>query len=129
MVSLMLLSHSAKVAEGTRELAAQMAGAVEIIAAGGTADGRTGSDFDRTFAAMRDAAARGDVIVLADLGSARMAGQLAAEALDESLRPRVFLSDAALVEGAIAAALAIAAGYDAGQTLAELRPYALPKNA
>src|SRR5438876_874783 len=44
-VSLVLVSHSRQLAEGVRELAAQMTqGKVQIAVAGGTADGRLGTD-------------------------------------------------------------------------------------
>jgi phosphocarrier protein FPr len=77
---------------------------------------------------MKRAAGQGEVIVLADLGSARLTGQMAQEALDEKLRERVFLCDAAIVEGALIAAIAIAAGQSAKETLDQLQEYLLPKN-
>ena len=44
-VSMVLVSHSRQLAEGVRELAAQMTqGKVKIAVAGGTADGRLGTD-------------------------------------------------------------------------------------
>ena len=45
MVSLVLVSHSKQLAEGVRELAQQMTqGRVKIAVAGGTSDGRLGTD-------------------------------------------------------------------------------------
>ncbi|HBY92709.1 MAG TPA: PTS mannose transporter subunit IID, partial [Chloroflexi bacterium] len=42
MVGLLLVSHSARLAAGVRELAQQMAPGVPIAAAGGTAEGEIG---------------------------------------------------------------------------------------
>jgi len=128
MVSLLLLSHSLKIAEGTKELALQMGGETNIVAIGGTGKGTLGSDYDSTFTAMKEAAEQGEVIVLADLGSARMTGQIAREALEDESRERVFLCEAALVEGALVAAIAIAAGQDSKETLEQLQEYLLPKD-
>jgi len=128
MISLLLLSHSPKIAEGVKEFAFQMTGEANIIAVGGTMSGTLGTDYDRTFAAMKEAAEHGDVIVLADIGSARLTGEMALEALDEDLQEHVFLCNAALVEGALVAAIAIAAEQSVKETLAQLQEYLLPKN-
>ncbi|MCL2599939.1 MAG: dihydroxyacetone kinase phosphoryl donor subunit DhaM [Treponema sp.] len=128
MVSLLLLSHSPKIAEGAKEFAFQMTGEACIIAVGGTKTGILGTDYDRTFSAMKEAAEQGEVIVLADIGSAWLTGQMAKEALDKELGERVFLCSAALVEGALVAAIAIAADHDAKETLEQLQEYLLPKN-
>jgi len=127
MVSLMLLSHSHKIADGVKEFAFQMTGEVNIIAVGGNKAGTLGTDYDRTLARMQEAAEHGEVIVLADIGSARLTGQMAREALGEKLRARVFLCNAALVEGALVAAIAIAAEQSAKETLEQLQEYLLPK--
>ena len=128
MVSLLLLSHSPKIVEGARDLALQMGGDANIITVGGTKAGTLGADYDSTYAAMEKAAEQGEVIVLADLGSARLTGQMAQEALADGLRERVYLCDAAIVEGALIAAIAIAAGQSAQETLDQLQEYLLPKN-
>ena len=128
MVSLLLLSHSPKIVEGAKDLALQMGGDANIITVGGSKTGELGADYDRTFAAMKEAAEQGEVVVLADLGSARLTGQMAAEALDAELQGRVFLCDAAIVEGALIAAIAISAGQSAQETLGQLQEYLLPKN-
>jgi PTS hybrid protein len=127
MVSLMLLSHSLKVVEGTRDIAREMGGHANIIAIGGTKDGSLGADFDKIFEAMQEAAASGEVIVLADLGSARLTGETAREALDPALQEKVFLSDAALVEGGLVAAVSISGGCNAESALKDLEEFVLPK--
>ncbi|MCL2271102.1 MAG: dihydroxyacetone kinase phosphoryl donor subunit DhaM [Treponema sp.] len=128
MVSLLLLSHSPKIVEGAKDLAIQMGGDANIVTVGGDKNGTLGADYDRTFDAMNGAAQQGEVVVLADLGSARLTGQMAREALDEELQKRVYLCDAALVEGALIAAIAIAAGQTAQDTLDQLQEYLLPKD-
>jgi dihydroxyacetone kinase DhaKLM complex PTS-EIIA-like component DhaM len=105
----------------------EMAAEANIVPIGGTKAGTLGSDFDRTFEAMDKAARAGEVVVIADLGSAKSTGEMAQEALDPELQSRVFLSDAALVEGAISAAVSIAGGLSAERVLAELEDYRLEK--
>ncbi|WP_260191756.1 dihydroxyacetone kinase phosphoryl donor subunit DhaM [Actinophytocola gossypii] len=106
-VGLVVVSHSARLAAGVAEVAGQMAPDVTVAAAGGTADGGIGTDFD----AVSEALARvGAAAVLYDLGSARMVAELAVESLDDP--SRVVLVDAPLVEGAVAAAVAAQGGAD-----------------
>lgn len=107
----MLVSHSAMLAAGAVELAAQMAPDVALRPAGGTDDARLGTSFDvveRAVAHLLDAGCTG-VVVLADIGSARMTAESVVEALDD---PRVVLADGAFVEGSVAAAVAAQTGGD-----------------
>lgn len=129
MVGLVIVSHSRLLAEGVRELAGQMAPAVRIIPAGGAPDGDLGSDVERIAAAL-DAAWDGDgVLVLADLGSAVMSAHLAIEAQPPERRPRLVLSPAPLVEGAVVAAVEAALGRDlAAVAAAALAARDFPKN-
>jgi PTS hybrid protein len=127
MVSPMLLSHSQKVVDGARDIACEMAGGAAVIPVGGTKDGGLGTDFDRIFDEMQKAAAAGQVVVLADLGSARLCGESARDALPADVQENVHLSDAAIVEGALVAAVSIAAGCDAPAVLADIQEFVLPK--
>jgi len=82
VVGLVIVSHSAKLAEGVVELARQMGGEdVAIEAAGGMADppGEIGTDMALVLAAIEAAASDDGVIVLMDLGSAVMSAEMAAE--------------------------------------------------
>jgi phosphoenolpyruvate---glycerone phosphotransferase subunit DhaM len=118
-VGLVIVSHSAKLAEGVVELAAQMAPEVRILPAGGAAGGGTGTDFDAVSAALSNADTGSGVVVLYDLGSARMTAELAVESLTD---PRsAIVADAPLAEGAVAAAVAAqgGAGLDAVARAAE----------
>ncbi|MDR0552420.1 MAG: hypothetical protein LBG72_10515 [Spirochaetaceae bacterium] len=127
MVTLILLSHSPKVVEGVRDLALEMAPGAAIVPVGGSAAGTLGSDYDRVFAALEAAASQGEALVLADMGSAKMTGEMAREALPSELQERVFLCDAALVEGGLAAAVAIAGGCGAKAVIDSLEDYILDK--
>jgi len=110
-VGLVIVSHSARLAEGVVELAGQMAqGRVRLVPAGGTADGALGTSPDRVAAAIAHADSGDGVLVLVDLGSALMATELALEALPPAQRARVRLSGAPLVEGAVVAAVEAAVG-------------------
>jgi phosphoenolpyruvate---glycerone phosphotransferase subunit DhaM len=104
-VSLVLVSHSRQLAEGVRELAAQMTqGKVKISVAGGTADGRLGTDANAILAAIEEVRGPAGVLVLVDLGSAVLSTQMAIEQLADG-GGRVLLSDAPFVEGAVIAAV------------------------
>jgi PTS hybrid protein len=110
LVGLVVVSHSAKLADGVVELAGQMAPGVPLVAAGGMPDGGLGTDFAAVSAALATADAGVGVVVLFDLGSAQMTADMAVEALDDPTRAVV--AQAPLVEGAVAAAVAAAGGAD-----------------
>lgn len=110
-VRLVVVSHSAKIADGAVELAAQMAPEVQILAAGGTTDGRIGTSLEKVMAALDDAAGDDGTVVLADLGSAVMTAESAIEFAEGT--GDVLLADAPLIEGLVAAAVAAQGGADA----------------
>lgn len=110
-VGLVVVSHSAKIADGAVELAAQMAPDVLIVPAGGTDDGRIGTSLERVMAALEKASGDDGVVVLADLGSAVMTAESAAEFAPDPAA--VLLADAPLIEGLVAAAVAAQVGADA----------------
>lgn len=109
-VGIVLVSHSAKLAEGLAELAAQMAPDVTILPAGGLSDGSIGTDYDEVVAATQRADSGDGVVLLYDLGSAQMTAELAVESLADP--SAAIVADGPLVEGAIAAAVAAQAGHD-----------------
>ncbi|NUS71786.1 MAG: phosphoenolpyruvate--protein phosphotransferase [Corynebacteriales bacterium] len=112
-VGLVIVSHSAQLAEGVCEVARQMAPDVHMVAAGGTDEGTVGTSFEKTLDAINEIS--GETVVLFDLGSARMTSELVLEVLDEEQQKNVLLVDAPLVEGAIAAAVSAQSG--AGLTI------------
>lgn len=104
-VSLVLVSHSARLAEGVRDLAGQMTqGKVKIAVAAGTADGRLGTDATAIAEAITEVRGPDGVLVLVDLGSAVLSTQMAIDQLPEA-DGRVLLSNAPFVEGAVIAAV------------------------
>jgi len=116
-VGIVIVSHSAKIAEGTVELARQMAPTTTLVAAGGTDAGGIGTSFDAVSAALGTAGrGGGGVVVLCDLGSAVLTSETAVEFLDDAERDRVLVVDAPVVEGAVAAAVAA----ETGGTLAQV---------
>jgi dihydroxyacetone kinase phosphotransfer subunit len=113
LVGLVLISHSATLADGLREMVAQVAGdEVAVGTAGGTEDGRLGTSAPRISSALRStlAASPNGVLVLLDLGSAALSLELALEDLEPLERERVRVSEAPLVEGAILAAVQASIG-------------------
>ena len=107
-VGLVIVAHSARLAEGVVEVAAQMAPEVVMRAAGGTDAGGIGTSYDRIARAVAELHNAGHpVAVLTDLGSATMTAAAVLEAFDSA---GVRLVDAPLVEGAVAAAVAAQIG-------------------
>ena len=110
-VGLVVVSHSAKIAEGVVELAGQMASGVRIQAAGGTDDGGIGTDATLIAEAITAADEGEGVLVLVDLGSAVLSAQLAIDELvEEEARDRVRIAEAPVVEGAVVAAIQASTG-------------------
>lgn len=101
MVGLVVVSHSAKAAEGIVEVAAEMGGDTAIEAAGGE-DGGIGTDADRISDALAAADDGDGVVVLVDLGSAVMNAEVAIEMHDGE----AVIADAPVLEGAVNAAVA-----------------------
>ena len=120
MVGLVIVSHSAELAAGVVELAREMGGGdVPIEAAGGLDDGSVGTDAARVQAAIERATSADGVLVLMDLGSALMSAEMATELLGGD--DRVLLSEAPLVEGAVAAAAVARGGASLEEVAAEAR--------
>ena len=112
MIGIVLVSHSAALAEGTAELAGQIAGGTVIIAtAGGTEDGRIGTSIDKVERAVRLADSGAGVVILPDLGSSVLTVRALLSDADD-LPDQVAVADAPFVEGAVAATVTAAAGGD-----------------
>ncbi|AKH81106.1 PTS fructose transporter subunit IIA [Streptomyces sp. CNQ-509] len=112
LVGLVLVSHSAAVAESVARMAVALAG-VDTVAvgyAGGTADGGFGTDADRIAVAARAADRGAGVGLLVDLGSAVLTVKSLVE--NEELPAGARLLDAPFVEGAVAAVVTASTGAD-----------------
>src|ERR1700727_159044 len=122
MVGIVVVSHSATLAEGVVALAREMGGAeLALEAAGGTEEESVlGTSAERVQAAIERAMSPDGVLVLMDLGSALMSAEFAIELLHDPAGP-VLLSEAPLVEGAVAAAAAASGGASLEEVAAEAR--------
>src|SRR3954447_8095454 len=120
MVNLVIVSHSAQLAEGVAELAGEMGGGeVAIEPAGGLDDGSIGTDAGRVRAAGERVRSPDGVLVLMDLGSALMSAEIALEMLEDGGPVR--MTAAPLVEGAVAAAARARGGAPLAEVAAEAR--------
>jgi phosphoenolpyruvate-protein phosphotransferase/dihydroxyacetone kinase phosphotransfer subunit len=122
LISIVLVSHSRALAEGVAELAREMGGEeVAIVAAGGLEDDpeAIGTDAVRVQQAIERVRGEDGVLVLMDLGSALMSAEMAVEMAGGD--GPVVLSEAPLVEGAVAAAARARGGATLDEVAAEAR--------
>ena len=70
MFSIVVVSHSKKLAEGVAEVAKMMARDVTIVAAGGTEDGSLGTSYEKIATAIDKAYTDDGVALFMDMGSA-----------------------------------------------------------
>ena len=122
MVGIVVVSHSDALAQGVVTLAREMGPhPPPLEAAGGTDEpGVLGTDAQRVRAAIERAMSDDGVLVLMDLGSALMSAEFAIELLDDP-PGKVLLSEAPLVEGAVAAAVSASGGASLEEVAAEAR--------
>jgi phosphoenolpyruvate---glycerone phosphotransferase subunit DhaM len=117
-VGIVLVSHSAALAEGAAELAAQISGGtVAIVPAGGTEDGGLGTSSAKVERAVKLADSGAGVVILPDLGSAVLTVRVLLAELADLPTP-VELADAPFVEGVVAATVAAAGGGNIKAVLA-----------
>lgn len=128
-VGLVIVSHSARLAEGVAELAGQMAqGKVAIAVAGGASEGGLGTSVEKILAALHQVDGPEGILVLLDLGSAVMATEMAVEAFVQASPHAVMISPAPLVEGAVIAAVEASVGNSLPEVAeAAASAYTLPK--
>ena len=111
-VGIVLVSHSAALAEGAAELAGQVAGGtVPVVPAGGTDDGGLGTSAAKVEQAIKQADRGAGVLIVPDLGSAVLTVR-ALLADPDDLPAQVELADAPFIEGVVAATVTAAAGAD-----------------
>jgi multiphosphoryl transfer protein len=122
VVGIVIVSHSETLAQGVVSLAREMGGErLALEAAGGTSEPDVlGTDAERVREAIERAMSDDGVLVLMDLGSALMSAEFAVELLEDP-PGRVLLSEAPLVEGAVAAAVAASGGASLDEVAAEAR--------
>ena len=123
MTGIVIVSHSAELAEGLRKLAGQMGqGKVPLAAAGGIddPDEPIGTDAMKILEAIQQVYSEDGVIVFMDMGSAILSTEMALDFLDEDQRSNVVLSPAPLAEGVITAVVTAATGASRQEILREL---------
>src|ERR687888_322170 len=119
LVGLLLVSHSAAIADGLAEFVAQVAGPdVAIVAAGGGPDGSLGTDGGKVLDAMRSLAGGAGAVVLMDLGSSVLSVRAALHELEPAESERIVVADAPFVEGAIAAGVTASTGVSRDEVAA-----------
>lgn len=129
-VGLVIVSHSEQIAEGVVELAGQMAPDIVIVAAGGIEDGgtvRIGTSFERVQEAIERALSAEGAVILTDLGSAVMTAESVLDFMEPADRERVRLAEAALVEGAVAAAVQAQGGSSLDEVLRAAEGAVVPR--
>lgn len=103
MIGLLIVSHSARLAEGVQEFVGQISGdQIPVVAAGGASDGSLGTSIERILAGLEQLRSVDGILALVDLGSAVMSVETA---LEQFSGPPVQISNAPLVEGAYLAAV------------------------
>jgi phosphoenolpyruvate-protein phosphotransferase/dihydroxyacetone kinase phosphotransfer subunit len=130
-VGLVVVSHSRTLARSAVALAAEMLHGrpLRIEVAAGLDETTFGTDAVAIMEAIERADGPAGVVVLMDLGSAVLSTELALDLLqDPSIRDRVTLSPAPLVEGLIVAAVAAAGGASRAEVAAEARDALMGKS-
>ena len=110
MIGIVIVSHSSLIADGTKELALQMADpTLKIMAAGGTSDGKLGTDTINfcISSSVHGQSAVQIVLILTDLGSSVLTTEMAIDMMDEDDKDisKIQIANAPLVEGAVIAAV------------------------
>lgn len=117
-VGIVIISHSSKIGEGVKELAEQVIEHVPIEVAAGTIENEIGTSIEKIQAAIELADKGRGVLLLYDLGSAKMNAEMA---IEFSARTDVKLANGVpLVEGAYIAAVESNMGYSLEQILLSL---------
>jgi len=110
-VGIVIVSHSAKVAEGAADMVRQMVGTtVPVAYTGGNPDGGLGTNVPAIIAAINAAWSDAGVAILVDLGGAETNSEMAIEMLEDKQRTRVVMCNAPIVEGAVIAATEASGG-------------------
>ena len=120
MVGLVIVSHSAKIADGIKDLASELSpDHKRIIAAGGMDDGELGTDAIKIMDAIKTADEGDGVVILADIGSGIMSAEMAIELLEEEAETiDARIADAPIVEGTVAAVVTASLGRPIEEVMA-----------
>jgi PTS hybrid protein len=126
-VGIVIVSHSAKVAEGAADMVRQMVGdSVPLAFTGGDPGGGLGTSVEGIIQAIERAWSPAGVAVLVDLGGAESNSEMAISLLPEARRLQVAICNAPVVEGAVIAATEASGGSSLNvlkRTAEELSPH------
>ncbi len=117
MVGFVIVSHSAKLAEGVVDLARMMAKTAPMAAAGGLEDGSFGTSFEKISNAIDEVYSDDGVILLMDMGSAVMTAEMVIESMDGR---KLAMADCPVAEGAVTGSIDAEAGMTLEEILADL---------
>lgn len=117
IVELIIVSHSAKIAEGIQDLLKEMAPTVPIHLAGGLEDGSIGTDVNRILEVIEEV--NEQALILSDIGSATMNAELALDLYEGDKSIQFY--DGPIVESAFVAAVSSGNGMDVKQILEQLK--------
>ena len=117
-VAIVIVSHSALVAQGAADMVREMVGdEVRVASCGGNPDGALGTDVAAIKEAIEKVYNPAGVAILVDLGGAETNSEMAIELLPDEQQANIVICDAPIVEGAVMAATEASGGA----TLAEVR--------
>ncbi|WP_251128064.1 MULTISPECIES: dihydroxyacetone kinase phosphoryl donor subunit DhaM [unclassified Exiguobacterium] len=114
---MIIVSHSAKIAEGIQDLMKEMAPAVPIHLAGGLDDGAIGTDVNRILEALGQV--EGEALLLSDIGSATMNAELAIDMYEGDKQLAFF--DGPIVESAFIASVSSGNGMSLADIVGQLK--------
>lgn len=110
-VGIVIVSHSALVAQGAADMVRQMVGdRVPLAWCGGNSQGGLGTDVSAILAAIGKAWSEAGVAILVDLGGAETNSEMAVEMMPERQQHRIVICNAPIVEGAVMAATEASGG-------------------
>lgn len=109
MVGIVIVSHSAALADSVVSMTRVMADGAGVAAAGGTDEGEFGTSYNKILAAIESVYSDDGVLVLMDMGSAVMTTEMVIESL---VGKRVEMVDCPLVEGAVVGTINSMGGMD-----------------
>ena len=115
LIGLVIVSHSSLIAQGTKELAIQMADPdLKIMAVGGTVDGKLGTDMKKIRTAIERVNSPDGVLILTDLGSSVLTTEMVIDMMEDDDKDvsNIKIANAPLVEGAVVAAVEASCGND-----------------
>jgi dihydroxyacetone kinase phosphotransfer subunit len=125
-VAIVVVSHSALVAQGAADMVREMVGdEVRVAACGGNPDGGLGTDVAAVKDAIESVYGPAGVAVLVDLGGAETNSEMAIELQPAERQARIVVCNAPIVEGAVMAATEASGGAtlaDVKRTAEELSP-------